>query len=29
MYYDMQQASQLNTVFTAIALNLANLRISK
>jgi Flp pilus assembly protein TadG len=29
MYYDVQQASQLNTVFTAIAQNLANLRIAK
>ena len=29
MYYDVQQASQLNTVFGAIAQNLANLRVSK
>ncbi len=29
MYYDVQQASQLNSVFTAIAENLANLRIAK
>jgi Flp pilus assembly protein TadG len=29
MYFDVQQASQLNTVFSAIAQNLANLRISK
>ena len=29
MYYDVQQASQLNTVFSAIAQNLANLRIAK
>src|SRR5262245_37906165 len=29
MYYDVQQASQLNDVFTAIAQNLANLRIAK
>jgi Flp pilus assembly protein TadG len=29
MYYDVQQASQLNSVFSAIAQNLANLRISK
>ncbi|MCC6776826.1 MAG: VWA domain-containing protein [Hyphomicrobiales bacterium] len=29
MYYDVQQASQLNSVFTAIAQNLANLRIAK
>jgi hypothetical protein len=29
MYYDVQQASQLNSVFTAIASNLANLRIAK
>ena len=29
MYYDVQQASQLNTVFTSIAQNLANLRIAK
>lgn len=29
MYYDVQQASQLNAVFTAIAQNLANLRIAK
>jgi hypothetical protein len=29
MYYDVQQASQLNGVFTAIAQNLANLRIAK
>lgn len=29
MYYDVQQASQLNSVFTSIAQNLANLRISK
>ena len=29
MYYDVQDAAQLNTVFGAIATNLANLRISK
>ncbi len=29
MYYDVQQASQLDSVFTAIAQNLANLRIAK
>src|SRR5262249_39505394 len=29
MYYDVQRASQLNDVFTAIAQNLANLRIAK
>ncbi len=29
MYYDVQQASQLNSVFAAIAQNLANLRIAK
>jgi hypothetical protein len=29
MYYDVQQASQLDSVFSAIAQNLANLRISK
>jgi Flp pilus assembly protein TadG len=29
MYYDVQQASQLNAVFSAIAQNLANLRIAK
>jgi hypothetical protein len=29
MYFDVQQASELNNVFTAIAQNLANLRISK
>ncbi len=29
MYYDVQQADQLNAVFTTIAQNLANLRISK
>jgi uncharacterized protein YegL len=29
MYYDVQQASQLNAVFTAIAQNLANLRIAE
>jgi Flp pilus assembly protein TadG len=29
MYYDVQQASQLNSVFSAIAQNLANLRIAK
>jgi Flp pilus assembly protein TadG len=29
MYYDVQQASQLNGVFTSIAQNLANLRIAK
>jgi Flp pilus assembly protein TadG len=28
-YYDVQQASQLNSVFTAIAQNLANLRVAK
>ena len=29
MYYDVQQASELNSVFTAIAQNLANLRLAK
>jgi Flp pilus assembly protein TadG len=29
MYYDVQQASQLNGVFSSIAQNLANLRIAK
>ena len=29
MYYNVQQASELNSVFTSIAQNLANLRISK
>jgi Flp pilus assembly protein TadG len=29
MYYDVSQASQLNSVFTSIAQNLANLRVSK
>jgi Flp pilus assembly protein TadG len=29
MYFDVQQASQLNSVFSAIAQNLANLRIAK
>jgi Flp pilus assembly protein TadG len=29
MYYDVQQASQLNSVFSAIAQNLANLRIAQ
>ena len=29
MYYDVQQASQLNGVFTSIAQNLANLRIAR
>jgi Flp pilus assembly protein TadG len=29
MYYEVAQASQLNSVFTAIAQNLANLRIAK
>jgi hypothetical protein len=29
MYFDVQQASQLNSVFSSIAQNLANLRISK
>src|SRR5262245_25326505 len=29
MYYNVQNASQLNTVFTTIAQNLANLRIAK
>ena len=29
MYYDVQQASQLNVVFAAIAQDLANLRLSK
>ena len=29
MYYDVDQASDLNGVFSAIAQNLANLRISK
>jgi hypothetical protein len=29
MYFNVQQASQLNTVFASIAQNLANLRIAK
>lgn len=29
MYYDVQQASELNTVFSSIAQNLANLRIAQ
>jgi Flp pilus assembly protein TadG len=29
MYYDVENAAQLNTVFSAIATNLANLRIAK
>jgi hypothetical protein len=29
MYYNVQQASQLNSVFASIAQNLASLRISK
>ncbi len=29
MYFDVKQASQLNTVFSAIAQNLANLRVAK
>jgi hypothetical protein len=29
MYFDVQQASQLNSVFSSIAQNLANLRIAK
>ena len=29
MYYDVQDATQLNTVFSLIANNVANLRISK
>ena len=29
MYFDVQSASQLNGVFSAIAQNLANLRIAK
>jgi Flp pilus assembly protein TadG len=29
MYYDVQQASELNNVFSAIAQNLANLRVAK
>ncbi len=29
MYYDVSSASQLNAVFTTIAQNLANLRVSK
>ena len=29
MYYEVAHASQLNSVFTSIAQNLANLRISK
>ena len=29
MYYEVQQSSQLNSVFTSIAQNLANLRIAK
>ena len=29
MYYDVQNASELNTVFSAIAQNLANLRLAK
>jgi hypothetical protein len=29
MYYDVQQADQLNGVFSSIAQNLANLRIAR
>jgi hypothetical protein len=29
MYYDVQQASQLDSVFGSIAQNLANLRIAQ
>jgi hypothetical protein len=29
MYYEVQQAAQLNSVFGSIAQNLANLRIAK
>jgi len=29
MYYEVSQAAQLNSVFSAIAQSLANLRISK
>ena len=29
MYFDVQQASQLNSVFSSIAQNLANLRITQ
>ena len=29
MYYNVNQASQLNSVFSSIAQNLANLRIAK
>ena len=29
MYYDVDQASELNGVFSSIAQNLANLRIAK
>ncbi len=29
MYYDLQNASQLNNVFSAITQNLANLRLAK
>jgi len=29
MYFDVQQASQLNSVFSSIAQNLANLRIAE
>ena len=29
MYYDVQQAIQLNSVFSSIAQNLANLRITQ
>jgi hypothetical protein len=29
MYFNVQQASQLNTVFSSIAQNLANLRIAR
>jgi hypothetical protein len=29
MYYNVETASQLNNVFSAIAQNLANLRIAK
>jgi hypothetical protein len=29
MYYDVDQASQLNVVFSSIAQTLANLRLSK
>ena len=29
MYYEVSQASQLNSVFSSIAQNLANLRLAK